>query len=288
MITPQIVCTVLLAAVIHAYWNYIVKTIPGGASFVWIGALAVSAWMLPAVAIWLYFFPVVWTSTLILCLFVSGLLHMVYFLVLQQGYQKADLSVVYPLARGSGPIFSSLAAIALLGETMTSLAFCGLCLVAVGIILIARPRGQVLDKSRLQLGIGYGLLTGFLIAGYTIWDGYLVREMLVAPLVLEAFSHPLRVLILMPYALRHKTEISDIWQNYRTKLFLFAVLSPIAFLMILYALKHAPVHFVAPTRELSIVIGVVLAGKLLAEEDNHMRVFGSVFMVIGVVLLATG
>jgi drug/metabolite transporter (DMT)-like permease len=279
---------VLLAAVMHALWNFVVKTIPGGLSFVWLGALVVSAWMLPVLAVWLYVFPVVWTWQLIGCLIISSLLHMVYFAVLQRGYQVADLSVVYPVARGSAPVLSSLAAILFFAERPSLVAYAGLACIALGILLIAKPKSSPTDPTKLQLGLWYGFSTGVLIALYTIWDRYLVHTLLIAPLLIEAVSHPLRVLWLWPHARKHGPEIRTIWREHTRKVVFFAIVSPIAFIMILYALKTAPVHFVAPVREISIVLGVILAGKLLAEEHWVERLLGAILMVIGAVCLGCG
>lgn len=288
MISPLIVAGVLIAAVMHALWNFVVKTIPGGTSFVWLGAAAVTAWMLPVLLVWLHYNPVVWTWTLAGQLLVSSVLHLVYFSFLQRGYQVSDLSVVYPLARGSAPVFSTLAAIAFLAERPSVLGYVGLGLIALGIVLIARPRGVVTDPAKLRTGLFYGIGTGVLIACYTIWDGWLVRTLLISPLLIEVVSHPLRMLFLAPHAVRNWLEIKEIWQKYTWRVVFFALVSPVAFLIVLYAMRVAPVHFVAPVRELSIVIGVLLAGKLLAEENMHERLFGASLMVCGAMCLALG
>jgi drug/metabolite transporter (DMT)-like permease len=286
MVTSTTVLIVILAAVMHATWNYMVKTIPGGVQFVWLGALACTIWMVPLMFVWLYFEPMVWTWPIVLGLLFSSVIHLVYFLILQDGYQKADLSVVYPLARGSAPLFASAAAILFLGESPHFWAYIGLLLVATGIVLIARTSNNTTDRTRLHIGLKYGIGIGLMIALYTIFDRYLVREMLIAPFVLEAVSHPLRVAVLYPKVRNKMPEIRAIWRDYTAKVVIFALLSPTAFIMILYALKTAPVHFVAPARELSIVLGVMLGGKLLAEDDMRQRLIGALVMLLGVVLLS--
>jgi drug/metabolite transporter (DMT)-like permease len=198
----------------------------------------------------------------------------------------ADLSVVYPIARGSAPVVSSLAAMLLLNEAPTHLGLAGLFVVSMGIILIAWPKASSGNIGKVKLGVCFGLATGLLISAYTLYDTWLIRELALAPLVIEAVSHPFRVALLWPHAHKNKAEIWKIWREHTAKVLYFAILSPIAFLMILYALKTAPVHFVAPTRELSIVVGVLLAGKLLDEQDFGKRLAGSLLMVVGVVMLA--
>jgi drug/metabolite transporter (DMT)-like permease len=279
---------VLVAAVIHALWNYVVKTIPGGTSFVWLGAFAVSIWMTPVLIIWLYFYPFELTMPVFWGLLVSSVLHLVYFLTLQHGYAVSDLSVVYPLARGSAPIFSSMAAVYFLEEQFGKYTYAGLAAVFLGVLCIANPFKKVAESQKLKLGLSYGITVGFLIACYTLLDTYLIRTLSIAPLVIEAVSHPLRVLVLWPHARKNLPEIKEIWNKYRFKVLFFALMSPTAFLMILYALKYAPVHFVAPARELSIVVGVILGGRLLSEEDTKIRILGSLLMVLGIGILAFG
>ncbi len=286
LIPLSTILLVILAAFIHASWNLIIKTIPGGISFVWLGALVVSIWMVPVLLIWLWYFPVAWNWAVAGGLLISSALHFVYFAVLQRGYQVSDLSVVYPVARGSAPVIASVAALLLLGESADLSDYLGLLLVTGGILCIAWPGKHIEDKRKIQLGVYYGLSTGFLVAAYTLFDTWLMRSLALAPLVIEAVSHPFRVALLWPHARKNKAEILAIWKEHRLKVVYFALMSPIAFLLILSALKTAPVHFVAPTRELSIVIGVLMADRLLYEPEIGRRLVGSLLMLGGVVLLA--
>ena len=108
-------------------------------------------------------------------------MHVVYFVVLLRGYRKADLTVVYPMARGSGPIVSSLVAIALFGEQVSALGTVGIAIVGLGVFLIAGGPGiwrnahDAVQRTRTRKGIVYGLLTGMTIASYTVVDGYSIK-----------------------------------------------------------------------------------------------------------------
>jgi drug/metabolite transporter (DMT)-like permease len=94
--------------------------------------------------------------------------------------------------------------------------------------------------------------------------------------------------ILTPYALRRRAQVSTLWREAKVPIFMVAVLSPLAYLMVLFALRLAPVSLVAPARELSIVIGGVGAWLLLGEPNPGRRLTGAVIVLAGVVALAAG
>ncbi|MBI1223828.1 MAG: EamA family transporter [Bacteroidetes bacterium] len=277
---------VLIAAGLHAFWNFLAKTIPSGAPFVWLMALCSSIILLPAV-LWYainYGLP---TDTKSLVFIVgSAIFHLVYFLILQQGYQKADLSVVYPLARGTGPLFSTVGAVIFLSEKLTGLGILGLSLVLLGIILVVGFTNKSWRNERNQIGIRYGLVIGLLIASYTVWDGYAVKVLAISPILVEYFSHPFRVLALTKTSVRQWPEVRFIWKKYWLKILAISTLGPLGFILVLYAMQTAPVHFVAPARELSIVFGVLFGGKLLAEEHYRTRLAGAFLMLVGIGMIA--
>src|SRR5258708_37434678 len=123
--TPLALGIVLIAAFTHATWNYAAKRSGGGLPFVWLTGLLSFAFYVPAVTCyWLWRQPVLPSAALFL--FVgSGLIKTAYALLLQRGYRHGDFSLVYPLARGTGPLLSTLAAMALFGARPTPLALAG-------------------------------------------------------------------------------------------------------------------------------------------------------------------
>lgn len=283
---PFTLALVLLAALLHATWNYLAKMIPGGPSFVWLLAAVITVWMGPIVIWYVLTYDFVFTPANIVALLITGGLHLIYFLVLQKGYAVADLSVVYPLARGSGPVFSTLGAVVFLEESLTWVSVGGLALVVCGVLLISGLGHSGADIRKRREGIVYGVGTGLLIAFYTVWDGYSIKQLAVPPLLLEAFSHPIRTIALAPIARKRWPEIARIWREYRWKVVVVALISPLGYLLVLYALKTTPVHVVAPARELSIVVGVILGARLLTEENFRSRLLGALLILFGIVLLA--
>ncbi len=166
---------VLTAAFIHATWNFFAKKVGGGAPFVWLfSALSTCLYAPLALGTLLVQKPAIGAVGLTFILG-SAVLHLVYFLVLQRGYRVGDLSLVYPLARGTGPLLSTVFAILIFAERPSPLALCGAGLVVVSVFLLAG--GTKLFSSELSAqgrkAVVFGLVTGTLIASYTLWTSRL-------------------------------------------------------------------------------------------------------------------
>jgi drug/metabolite transporter (DMT)-like permease len=157
---------VLAAAFAHAGWNFLAKGAEGGAAFVWLSATAGTLIYLPVVAIAVASSSGQFRLEALALMAGSGVLHSVYFVLLQRGYATGDLSLVYPLARGTGPLLSGAAAIAFLGERPSALALAGaLTIVAAVLSFVVRP-GDSLGRST-GAAIGFAVGTGVAIEGYT-------------------------------------------------------------------------------------------------------------------------
>jgi drug/metabolite transporter (DMT)-like permease len=131
---------VIAAAFIHAYWNLLVKQAQGGPAFVWLFSFATAVLYAPVILVVVYLEPLDYGVVEWGLIASSGVLHLIYALTLNRGYRLADLSVVYPIARGTGPLISSLGAILLLGERPTPIGAAGIALIVVGILFTAGRR----------------------------------------------------------------------------------------------------------------------------------------------------
>lgn len=284
---PAAVALVTGAAVAHAGWNLCAKRVPdGGALFVWLSAVWSAVLQLPfaivVIAVAGGSVPAVWWLAVV----VSGLIHTTYFVLLQRGYAVGDLSVVYPLARGTGPLLSVVAAIWLLQERPGPAALAGTVAVVLGVWVIG-GLGSAGGRS-WAAGVGYGLLTGTTIAAYTLWDAHAVTSLLVPPLVLLPGTVLVQSLVLAPYGLSRRAEAAEMWRANRMPILAVAVLSPLAYVLVLFALLLAPVSLVAPARELSIVIGSLGAWLLLREPNPARRLVGAMIVLAGVAAIAAG
>ena len=279
---------VLAAAFFHATWNLLAKRAgDGGPTFVWLfNSLSLLIYAPLAVAVVAFQRPQVGPVELLFMLG-SGVLHLGYFLLLQRGYGVGDLSLVYPLARGTGPLIATAAAIAFFGERPTLLALSGVVLITVGVFLLAGQPG-VIKGAGLNLGVAYGLLTGASIAAYTLWDKHAVSALLIPPLLQNWSATLVSVAALTPLALRRRGKVVAVWREYRSEVLGVALLTPLSYILVLTALISAPVSYVAPAREVSILIGTAMGARLLAEGDAKRRLFAAAAVVLGVVALALG
>lgn len=280
---PAAIVLVLAAAMAHAGWNLCAKAVPaGGALFVWLTAALSTVLQLPLAVVVVVAggMPLEWG----LAVLVSGTVHTGYFLLLQRGYAVGDLSVVYPLARGTGPMLSVAAAVVLFGERPGLAVLLGTAGVVVGVWVIG-GLGSPAGKS-WATGVGYGLACGTMIAAYTVWDAHAVTALAVSPIVLMAGSSLVETVLLGPRAYARRAEVARIWSGHKAAVIAVAVLSPLAYMLVLFALSYAPVSVVAPARELSIVLGSVGAWLLFGEPNPARRLGGAVIVLAGVAAIA--
>lgn len=278
---------VLAAAVFHATWNLLAKRVgDGGAVFVWLfGVCSVLIYAPLAVAVVFLIQPHLGPVQL-LFMFGSGVLHLGYFVLLQRGYAVGDLSLVYPLARGTGPLLATAAAIVLFGERPSLVALFGIALITAGVFVLTSESGSL--RKGLGAGVVYGLLTGVFIAAYTIWDKQAVSALLIPPLLQSWATTVVTTLILTPLAMGRRKEAVALWRDYRPEVLGVAILSPLSYILVLTALVFTPVSYVAPAREISILIGAAMGARLLSEGDSTRRLIAAAAMVVGVVTLALG
>ena len=167
--------------------------------------------------------------------------------------------------------------------------------VAYGIFLLRGYRAGDLsgDPRKLRqrgvgVAVGYALLTGVTIAAYTLWDKRGVSGLLIPPVVYEWGANVFRALILTPLAVFRWEDVRTEWAANRTAVLAVASLSPMAYILVLSALAISPVSYVAPAREIGILIGVLIGARTLAEADIGRRSIAAVLMVGGVIALALG
>jgi len=277
---------VLAAAVCHATWNIFVKRINAGAELVWLFSVVSLVLYLP-LAIWV---GLSWTGLTFLtftAIAVSTLIHLGYFLLLQTGYRRGDLSLVYPTARATGPLLSTTMAVLILGEAVTPQIAAGGGIIIFGVLMLTNRRGRLVSEHALA-SLGFGLGAGILIGSYTVWDAWSVSVLLIPPLLLDYANAIARTVLLAPVAYRRWNRVIEIWQTHRVGVFVIAIFSPLAYILVLYAMTFTPVIYVAPIRETSVLMGVLAGSLLLGEGHLKWRLSWAVVILFGVVLLAAG
>jgi drug/metabolite transporter (DMT)-like permease len=277
---------VLTAAVLHASWNVLAKKTKGKIPFIWLQYIASNILYLP----FLFFQknldntislqPLLWFSLS------SAVLHLGYFIVLQKGYSSADLSVVYPLARGSAPLISFIAAIVFLNEQLKLSSAIGLFLIIAGVLIITGIDFKKKKNSKIITGIFYGVLTGLFIALYTFNDAVAVKRYAISPFILTLATNLFSAILLLPFVRQQKDELKREIKVHKWTIIAIALLSPAAYIMVLEALKYAPLSVVAPARETSILLGVFMGSRVFNEEDGKRRLIASVLILGGIIALS--
>jgi len=270
------------SAVAHAAWNYIAKRRQGGPIFLWVfNGVSVAVYAPLAAALVVLQRPALgWAAIGFMA--GSAALHLAYFVLLLRGYAAGDLSLVYPVARSTGPLLATAGGMIFLAERPSSVALAGVLLIVGGGLVTSSER-----RPGSLPAVVYALLTGVFIAAYTIWDKQAVSGLGVPPLVYLWGMDLGRLLLLSPWVLPRRAEALATWRTHRREVVAVGILSPLAYLLVLTALSIAPVYLVAG-RELGPLIGTVMGIRLLAEGGARRRVPAAVAMVIGIGLLAAG
>jgi drug/metabolite transporter (DMT)-like permease len=281
----------LIAAVLHATWNFWAKRAGGGLPFVYLVSLMIVAGYVPVIATYCFLKPL--TLPWIVCgvIFVSGCLKTSYSLYLQRGYRNGDFSLIYPLARGTGPLLSTMGAVLLLGERPSALVIAG-GLVVIGSIFYLtggmRWFDRKADPHTTTAGLRYGIMSGVFIAAYTLWDRQGVSHWLIPPIIYDAGTALTQLCLLTPFAWQRREEVAREWREHRKHALIMTLAAPAAYILVLTAMSFTPVSMVAPAREVSILIGAFFGAKFLKESDQRRRLWAAAGMVCGIVALALG
>ena len=153
---------------------------------------------------------------------------------------------------------------------------------------LATQGAQGAARDRTIKGLYYGLLTGLFIAAYTVVDSYAVKVMLMSPILLDYMGNLIRCVVLAPMGLKDWAETRRLWHLQWKFALVVAVFSPIAYVLVLYAVQSAPISHVAPAREVSMLFAALIGGKLLGEGDRALRIAGAVLIALGVTALGLG
>ena len=307
------IALVLIAAVLHAGWNVLLKT-SGDTLWTAVRLQAIgTAILLPiGIAAWLWNGrPAVPAEAIWLAL-ASGVVEAIYFVCLSAAYSRGALSLVYPLARGSAPLLAVAVGIFLLGERLSQGALIGVGCLLLGILLVARPWRALQRAGAAQRGaIGFALATGASIAAYSAIDrlGVRVTEpwlygsiLAVAATTFLAISVVVgrRVGFLAPAPVRAPAAAdgngarngngSGTIMQGPARDAVAGVLALAAYLLVLIAYSIAPLATVAPLRESGIVLaaawGTLRLGEAAGGREAGQRIAAAGLVVVGAILLA--
>ena len=279
---------VLTAAILHATWNFVSKRARNDNAFSFVFVLCSAVFFLPfAIGVLIWNQPQFRWET-VGFLVVSGSLHILYYRLLSEGYRAGDLSLVYPLARGTGPVLAIFGAIVLFGERPSPLALAGAACVAGGIIVMTWVPHQM-SGNMMRTSLFFAVATGAVTATYTLWDKQGVDTL--TPFLYGYGLDVVRVALFAPLTLATsagRESVRLIFRDHLRDAALVGILSGGAYMLVLAALSIAPVSYVAPAREVSILFGAIIGVRLLGEGNARRRLTGAVAIVAGVGALALG
>lgn len=184
-------------------------------------------------------------------------------------------------------MLSSIGAFLLLGETPTLAGVLGLLAVVVGIALISTQGNLAVFRQRgSQAGVRWGVVIGLFIAGYTMVDAFGVKSLGIAPVLLDWCANGVRLVLLTPIVVRDPARAIGMMRGHWLLAAGVGVLAPLGYILVLTALDQgAPLSVVAPMREMSMMIGVLLGLTLLKERVGPWRLVGCAVLIAGVILL---
>jgi len=278
---------VLASAFLHAGWNYLLKKSDRKIVFIWWFLLAAVLLYLP---LFLFYYPTISIPpTGWLCIVATGIIHGVYFWCMGIAYQRGDLSLVYPLARGSGPLFVPVLAVILLHEEISPLGMMGVALIIAGIYCVhlrSFSGSAFLEPFRAFHGGAslWALFTGLAIAFYSLVDK--VGVALVYPPVYIYLLLLITWLVLTPWTLiRERHYLMTEWRRRKSSILVVGFLSGFTYLMILFALRISKVSYVAAVREVSIVLSSYYGVVLLGENHGAQKLLGALLITMGVIAI---
>ncbi len=284
--TLKVFILILTAAVCHALWNFAVRKVTGNLVILWLALWAGLIMLLPILvdtlltreAHTLYQPSAAW------CVIASGVVHAIYFILLARAYEYGELSLVYPLARGSGIGLAALMARAVLHENISLHGACGIFLIFTGVLFMGVGMNRTIDSGK---GYFFALSVGLSICLYSLIDKVGVAGM--HPVLYIWLMVFLAATLLSPWILcTQKGRIAGTAMSHIPSILLIGGGSLGTYLMILFALTVAPVSYVVAAREFAVVAGAFLGFVFLRETITVPKVTAIVLITVGLVLIKIG
>ena len=267
---------VLLATIMHAAWNGMVKKHPDKV----VAVSGVVFGHVPCSIIAIIFLPIP-SVECIPYIIVSAIIHQGYHWYLLSSYQIGDLTTVYPIARGSGPLVATLISILVLGLVLDNLIILSICLICLGIMFLGFFDQKDNKKSKI---IQYSLFTGFFIGLYSLVDGYGARVSLSA-FTYISWSFILSA-ILFPLVLTIKKN-DNVFEKVRNKgkqiFWIGGTLSFAIYSIVVWAFTKAPIPMVGALRETSIFFSIFIGYFFLQEKITTIKIVSIILVLVGVI-----
>ncbi|MCX5834049.1 MAG: DMT family transporter [Deltaproteobacteria bacterium] len=284
--TIGIFILVVVAAFFHALWNFAARKVTGNLVIIWLALFTGCLFLLPGIVVLVSLGKIhLWIpSSAVGYVIATGLIHGIYFGLLSRTYEKGEISVVYPILRGSGIGLTALLAWLILNEEISPVGLTGIALIFSGILLMGIPflrRGGEVDQYRLALCVGTS------IAAYSLVDKVGVSKM--TPVLYIWFMFLVAAAVLSPTVMKqYRGEVLHTARANIGYIMLIGVGSIGTYLMILFALQLAPVSYIVAAREFSVVIGALLGVTFLKERMTILKATAIICITLGLFFIKAG
>jgi drug/metabolite transporter (DMT)-like permease len=287
MMTLNTLALLILAALLHCGAHVALKRATDKLAFTW--------WQLLAIIV--VYSPVLltsrwdWPPTVWLIIVGSAVAEAAYFYTTSRAYTLGDLSVTYPLARGSAPLFITLWAVLFLRERPSALGYTGIIVIALGLFLVNLP--SLADIARPLRGLAqpaprWALTAGLCIGVYSTLDKVGVK--FISPLLYIYIVLVVTWLVMTPgwWLARRTNLLTSEWRANKWSAALAGVAVVGAYTLVLMAMQRSPVSYVGSVREMSVVLTAWVGSAFLGEGKTGLRVTASALVVVGILLIAIG
>lgn len=275
----SLLALILLAAVLHATWNFFAKRSGGSLTVLWLGAAISTLATLPTAIAFQWGKPLPRTGLAIAC--GSGVVHCFYWWALARMYRFGDISMAYPIARGTGVLGTAIGSMLFIREPLSLEGGLGIALVCAGVFALSyQKRTEPVRKH----AIGLALFAGLTITGYTLIDDRGVERM--DPTVYLAVETGVGAILLALFGWKRlRARLVVAYRKYWKTAWIIGVGSPVTYLIILFAFERGPVSYITAVREFSVVIAALLGSWILKERMGPARWVGIAMVVTGMVLI---
>jgi drug/metabolite transporter (DMT)-like permease len=270
---------ILLAAVLHATWNFFAKRSDGGLTVLWTGAMIATLATLPLAIVTQWGKPIPREGLAIGV--VSGFVHCAYWWALARTYRHGDISLAYPIARGSGVAGTAIGAIVWLREPLSLVGALGMGSVCAGVLALGFQRR--VEPVRAHT-VAMALLTGLTITGYSLLDARGVQTMSPPTYLAIETGVGAAALALVGWK-RLRLSFAPAYAKHWKTAWIVGIGSPLTYLIILFAYAKGPVGYITAVREFSVVIAALLGVWFLDERMTPARGVGIALVVVGTILI---
>ncbi len=279
LMTLLVFFLVLFASILHAGWNFAAKKAAGDLSVMWLGICLASGLSWPFAAI--VWQPEHGSAVASLYVLATGVLHAGYFSLLAKAYSAGDISVVYPVARGTGVAGTAVVALAWLHEPLSGAGGLGIVAICTGTVLLGLGQRRHPDTCMAYIS---ALFVGTTITAYSVVDKLAVGS--IHPIAYISGMFTVCAVCLAPYQLWHRRrQCLDAWQRLKTYIGVIGIGSMCTYMMILFAFRLGPVSYIVAVREFAVVIGALLGFVFLEENVTMRKAAGILTIVCGLVLV---